>query len=122
MARRDLRDSPVYRQCQKKLLKQEIIKKKRRVRLVKKDLSSFKNELMFKLKWIDFHHACNLFLRVFIHIKILKVKSSVNFQTLTLKSYDPEQVIPNLSSHDLTEAKISVLCRGLLTETLKLQT
>ena len=41
----------------------DIINKKRRVvRLVKKDLSSVKNEHMFKLKWIDFHHVCNLIL------------------------------------------------------------
>ena len=32
------------------------------VRSLKKDLSSVKNKLMFKLKWIDFHHVCNLFL------------------------------------------------------------
>ena len=62
LANRDLQESSAYWQCQQKLLKQEIINKKRRVRLVKKDLSSVKNELMFKLKWIDFHHVCNLFL------------------------------------------------------------
>ena len=62
LANRDLRESSTYRQYQQKLLKQEIINKKRRIRLVKKDLSSVKNELMFKLKWIDFHHVCNLFL------------------------------------------------------------
>ena len=60
VANRDLRES--YRQCQQKLLKQEIINKKRRVRLVKKYLSSVRNELMFKLKWIESHHVCNLFL------------------------------------------------------------
>ena len=52
----------VLHKCQQKLLKQEIINKKRRLKLVKKDLLSVKNELMFKLKWIDFHHVCNLFL------------------------------------------------------------
>ena len=62
LANRDLRESSAYRQCQQKLLKQEIINKKRRVRLVKKDLSSVKNELMFKLKWTDFHYVSNLFL------------------------------------------------------------
>ena len=56
MANRDLQDISAYRQCLQKLL----INKKRRVRLVKKDLSSVKNELMFNLKWIDFH-VCNIF-------------------------------------------------------------
>ena len=50
-ANRDLQESSAYRQCQQKLLKQEIINKKRSVGLVKKDLSSVKDELMFKLKW-----------------------------------------------------------------------
>ena len=54
MTNRDLRVSSAHRQCQQKQLKQEIINKKRRVRLIRKDLLSVKNELMFKLKWIDF--------------------------------------------------------------------
>ena len=56
LANRDLQDISAYRQCLQKLP----INKKRRVRLVKKDLSSVKNELMFNLKWIDFH-VCNIF-------------------------------------------------------------
>ena len=62
LANKDLRSSSTYRQFQQKLLKQEIINKKRRFKLVEKNLLSVKNELMFKLKWIDFHHVCNLFL------------------------------------------------------------
>ena len=61
MANRDLRGSSAYRQCQQKLLKQEIINKKRCVRLVKKDLYHSRMNL-FKLKRIDFHYVCNLFL------------------------------------------------------------
>ena len=51
LASRDLRDSSAYLQCQQELLKKVFF-----------FLSSIKNELMFKLKWIDFHHVCNLFL------------------------------------------------------------
>ena len=82
---RELQDSSASRQCQQKLLKQEIVNKKRRVRLVKKDLSSIKNELMFKPKWMDFHHVCNLFLVmiiVFLNIKIFKIKNFANFLIL----------------------------------------
>ena len=61
-ANKDLRSSSTYRQYQQKLLKQKIINKTRRLKLVEKDLLSVKNELMCKLKWIDFHHVCNLFL------------------------------------------------------------
>ena len=119
MANRDLRESSAYRQCQQNLLKQEIINKKRRGRLVKKDLSSVKNELMFKLKWIDFHHVCNLFLvgndrSISKHQniqdkKICRLSNSVVGDV----SHDPEQVILNFSSHILTEAEKSVLFRGL---------
>ena len=62
VANKDLRNSPTYRQCQTKLPKQEISNKKRRARLLKKDLQSTRNDLMCKLKWIDFNHLCNLFL------------------------------------------------------------
>ena len=60
LAEKDLLDLPAYRQCRQKLLKQKIINKKRYVRLTEKDLSLVKNEFMFKLNWIDFHHVCNL--------------------------------------------------------------
>ena len=119
LANRGLRDSSAYQQCQQKLLKQKIINKKRRVRLVKKDLSSVKNELTFKLKRINFHHVCNLFLfgndRSFSKYqniqdkKICKLSNSVVVDV----SHDPEQVIHNFSSHIVTEAEKSVLSRSL---------
>ena len=74
--------------CTYTRLKQEIINKKRRVRLFKKDSLSVKNELLFKLSWIHFH-VYNLF------------------------SVGNEHVIYNFLSHILTEAEISALCRDL---------
>ena len=119
LANRDLRESSTYRQCQQKLLKQEIINKKRRVRLVKKDLSTVKNELMFKLEWIGFHHVCNLFLvgngrSISKHQniqdkKLFKLSNSIVGDVL----HNPELVIHNFSSHILTQAEKTVLCRGL---------
>ena len=83
--------------------------------MVKKDLSSVKNELMFKLKW----NVCNLFL-VGNDRSISKHQNIQDKQFCKLSnsvvgdvSYDPEQVIHNFSGHILTEAKKSVLCRGL---------
>ena len=119
LANRDLRESSAYRQCQQKLLKQEIINKKRGVRLVKKDLSSVQNELMFRLKWIDFHHVCNLFLvgndrSISKHQNIQDKKfCKLSNSAVGDVSHDLEQVIHNFSSHILTEAEKSVLCRGL---------
>ena len=81
------------------------------VRLVKKDLSSVKTELMFKLKWIDFHHVCNLFLvgndrSICKHQKIQDKKfCKLSNSVLGDVSHDPEQIIHNFSSHSLTEAE-----------------
>ena len=68
------------------LLKWEIVNKKIRVRLVKKDLSSVKNQLTFKLKWTDFH-VCNLLLvdndwSISKHKNIQDKKHFVNFPVL----------------------------------------
>ena len=89
----------------------EIINKKRCVILFEKDLSSVKNEVMLKLKWIDFHHVWNLFLVVndksiskhqnIKDRKFCKLSNSV----IRDLSYDPEQVIHNFSSHILNEAE-----------------
>ena len=120
LANRGLRESSAYRQCQQKLLKQEIINKKRRVRSAKKDLSSVKNELMFKLKWTDFHRVCNLFLvgndRSISKHQNIQDKKSCKLSNYVVGdvSHDPEQVIYNFSSHILTEAEKSVFYRGVL--------
>ena len=52
----------MYRQCQIKLLKQEISNKKRSLRTLRRDLTSVRNELSLKLSFIDLNHVCNLFL------------------------------------------------------------
>ena len=62
VADKELRNSSTYRQCQTKLLKQEISNEKRHASLLKKDLQSARNDLICKLKWINFNHVCNLFL------------------------------------------------------------
>ena len=62
VANKELCNLSTYRQCKTKLLKQEISKKKRRARLLKKDLLFARNDLTCKLRWIDFDHVCNLFL------------------------------------------------------------
>ena len=89
------------------------------MRVIKKDLSSVKNELVFKLKWIDFHHVCNLFLvgndrSISKHQNIQDTKfCKLSNSVVGDVSHDPDQVIHNFSSHILTEAEKSVLCRGL---------
>ena len=62
VANKDFPNPSIYRQCQIKLLKQEISNKKRWARVLKKDLLSARNDLICKLKWIDFNHVYKLFL------------------------------------------------------------
>ena len=119
LANKDLRISSISIQCQQKLIKQEIINKKRRFKLVEKDLLSVKNELMFKLKWIGFHHVCNLFLTgndksISKHqdIQDKKFCKLSSFFREKLSHY-PEKVIYNFSKHNLTEVEKFVLCKGL---------
>ena len=86
VANKDLRNSSTYRQCQTKLLKQEISNKKRHARLLKKNLLSARNDLMCKLRWIDFNHVCNLFLLG--NDKALqksKIRSLVSYQKFLVK-------------------------------------
>ena len=85
VANKDLCNSSTYRQCQRKLLKQEI-SNKRRARLLKKDLVSARNDLMCKLRWTDFNHVCNLFLLG--NDKALqksKIRSLVSYQKFLVK-------------------------------------
>ena len=53
VSNKDLRNSTAYRQCQIKLLKQEISNKKRNLRTLRRDLTSVRNELSLKLSFID---------------------------------------------------------------------
>ena len=49
VSNKDLRNSTAYRQCQIKLLKQEISNKKINLRTLRRDLTSVRNELSLKL-------------------------------------------------------------------------
>ena len=77
------------------------------MRLVKRDWSSFKNELLFKLKWIDFHHVCNLFLVVNDKsISKYQITQDQKFSKLSNSvvgevSHDPEQVIHNFLQYSV---------------------
>ena len=99
VANKDLHNSSTYRKCQTKLLKQENSNKKRRSRLLKKDLLSAVNDLMYKLKWIDFNHVCNLFfeatIKLFENTKNSGMRSLVSFMKFLVKMSRMTQI--NLS-------------------------
>ena len=119
VANKDLLNSSTYRQCQTKLLKQEIYNKNRRARLLKKDLLFTRNDLMYKLRWIDFNHVRNLFLlgndkALRKHQKVKNKKfgklSEVSCESV---SHDPNKVFYNFSRHKLTEEEKPVLSKDL---------
>ena len=86
---KDLRNSTAYRQCQIKLVKQEISNEKRKLRILRKDLRSVRNERSLKLSFIDLNRFCNVFLtenhkaiskhkqiqnKIFINLKVTRLK------------------------------------------------
>ena len=119
LSNKDLRNSTVYRECQIKLLKQEISNKKRSLRTLRRDLTSVRNELSLKLSFIDLNHVCNLFLigndKAILKHKQIQNKKLNNLRVTTLEnfSHDTGKVIYNFSDYKLTESEKSVLCKGL---------
>ena len=122
VANKYLRNVSTYKQCQTKLLKQDISNKKRCARLLIKDVLSARNDLMWKLKVSlcgNFNHVCISFLlgndkSLRKHQKIQNTKfgklSEVSRESV---SHGPERIIYNFSSHKLTELEKSVLSKGL---------
>ena len=62
VANKELQSSAAYRKCLNKLLQQEVINKKRRCRLLEKDLKSVKDELLLSINLFGYNHIFNLFL------------------------------------------------------------
>ena len=81
---KDLRNSTAYRQCQIKLVKQEISNEKRKLRILRKDLRSVRNERSLKLSSIDLNRFCNVFLTE-NHKAISKHKQIQNKILINLK-------------------------------------
>ena len=113
----------VYRQCQIKLLKQEISNKKRNLIILRRDLTSVRNKLSLKLSFIDLNHVCNLFLigndkAILKHQQIQNKKlNNLRVTTLENPSYDPDKVIYNFSDYKtlnllfhLTSLNMRILC------------
>ena len=113
-----LETSRAYYSCQIKLLREEISKKKSKVKKFEKDFVLLKRKLTETLGIIDYTHLCCLFLnkndtkfkhQEDIHSKNLFDLEFGNSQT----SHDPDKVILNYSSHILTENEKDLLSKGL---------
>ena len=62
LAKRHLEHSHVYKNCQVRLLEEEIKSMRKRINTLKKDTQSVKEELQRKLSVLDFSYICSLFL------------------------------------------------------------
>ena len=113
-----LKSSKAYRDCQLKLLKQELSNKKSARRTADAQLKRLKNELMRTLSLVDFTHIISLFLRSNdatltkcqkVHKKKLY---NLGYFERDKETNDPEQVIHNFSSYELSRRERALLEQG----------
>ena len=122
VANRQLLTSNTYNICQKKLLNQEISNKHKVVRSLNLKLVCLKDSIKYVMNFIDFIHITTVFLASNnrniskirkVHCNKLSNLSSNNSYFESMTSHDPEKVLFNFSSHQLTEHEKSLLSRGL---------
>ena len=114
-----LKCSKAYRECQLKLLKQELANKKSARRTADAQLKKLKNELVRKLSLVDYTHIISLFLKsndaTLSKCKDVQRKKLYNlgYFERDRDANDPEQVIHNFSSYELSDDEKSLLAKGL---------
>ena len=121
-ANRHLHNSAVYKKCQIKLLEEEIKAKQKRIDILEKDTKRIREELRGTLSCLDFSYICSLFLvandKSILHhdnTQKLKLKNllEISLIEVTNDSHDPNKVIFNFSSYELSDVEKRVLCKGL---------
>ena len=103
-------------------MEEEIGGKRTRINTLENDAKKIKEELQGKLSCLDFSYICSLFLvtndkSILHHENILKRKLK-NLLEVLLKevindSHNPNRVIFNFSSYELSDTEKSVLRKGL---------
>ena len=119
----NLRFSSTYRQCQRKLLWEEIYNKRLVVSKLDKESKSLYNNAKSNLNLIDFHHVLNISLISnekeseqikFRHLSKLKnLIPNFTWDLVATSSHDPEKVIFNFSSYKLSSSDKDLLSKGL---------
>ena len=115
--------SSTYRQCQRKLLREEIYNKRLVVSKLDKESKSLYNNVKSNLNLIDFHHVLNIPLISnekeleqikFRHLSKLKnLIPNFTWDLVATSSHDPEKVIFNFSSYKLSSSDKDLLSKGL---------
>ena len=118
VANKTLRGSNVYKQCQRKLLQQEISNKKNQQRSLLKQCEQMNKRIRETIRFIDFVHIHNLFStkndRIMDKIRLTQEKKLVNLGLQTAhETNDPEKVIFNFSNRVLSPFEKTLLAKGL---------
>ena len=115
---RNLRQSPAYQRCQMDLLRQEIQDKEGKLHQATRLENNLKRQIRLRVSIIDFAHISS-FMLVHNDKLLNKVQLSQERKLLKLgfksldEGHNPDQVIFNFSSHELTDAEKRLLSKGL---------
>ena len=112
-----LKLSDAYKQCQLRLLKEEISNKKSIIRQRQSELVLLKNQLKASMNVIDYAHICSIFLisndKVVTKQKDIQDRKIIGLIKSKGKGIHPEKVIFNFSSYLLSNSDKSLLSKGL---------
>ena len=114
-----LRSSKAYRECQTKLLKEELSNKRTNLRTKRNDIKKIKDELVRTLSLVDYTHIISLFTKSNDAV-LTKCQDGHKKKLYDLGYFerdkdvnDPDQVIHNFSSYNLSDVEKSLLAKGL---------
>ena len=115
-ANKNLRNSESYVSCQRMLLSQERQNKEKKHEEVSQSLKQIQNDLRETISSLDFLFISSLFLEK--NRKALeKIRSTQNKKLSKMMEdnpvHDVDDLVFNFSSHTLTDAQKSILCKGL---------
>ena len=107
-----LKNSKAYKDCQVKLLRQEVSNKNAQLRTLSKKLNQLKFDIRSKLNIIDFAHISSCFLirndKTLSKARLTQEKKLHNLGLrISHETNDPEKVIFNFSSRSLTSSEKS---------------
>ena len=114
-----LKNSKAYKDCQLKLLKQELSNKRSLRRTNNNEIKRLKNELVRCLSLVDFTHIISLFTKsndaTLSKCKDVQMKKlyKLGYFERDKEKNDPDQVIHNFSSYVLSDEEKSLLSKGL---------
>ena len=116
MSNKPLQTSDAYRRCQRLFLQEEIIFKSVEKEKTRKALSKLEVDLQSVVNFGDWIHVSNNFISCSIKT-IRKVEDVQCYKLVELMGsklhHNPNKIIHNFSSDQLSEVEKSLLCKGL---------